>query len=117
MKNYSSIDAYIKEFPKEDQAVLESIRSVIHTAAPFAVEAIKYGMPTFRLNNKNLVHFASFKNHFGFYPAPSGIASFKKELAPYVHSKGAIQFPKDKPVPLDLIAKIVKARVQESQEK
>jgi len=106
-----SIDEYIKGFPGPIQQLLEEMRETIRKAAPTAEEAIKYAMPTFVLNG-NLVHFAAFKNHIGFYPAPSGIEAFKKELSAYEGSKGAIRFPLDKPLPLALVSKIVKYRVK-----
>jgi uncharacterized protein YdhG (YjbR/CyaY superfamily) len=111
-----NIDEYISSFPEEIQVLLEQIRTTIQKAAPEAKEAIKYAMPTFVLNG-NLVHFAAFKNHIGFYPVPSGIEAFKKELSVYKGGKGSIQFPLDKPMPLSLITKIVKFRVKENLEK
>jgi uncharacterized protein YdhG (YjbR/CyaY superfamily) len=111
---YKTIDEYIQTFPPEIQTILQKIRQTIHKAAPEAVEAIAYQMPTFRLTGKNLVHFAAFQNHIGFYPTPSGIEAFAKELAPYAKSKGTIQFPLDKPIPYDLVDKIVKFRVQDN---
>jgi uncharacterized protein YdhG (YjbR/CyaY superfamily) len=116
IKKPETIDEYISGFPKEIQKQLKQIRSVIHEAAPEAEEAIKYAMPTFVLDG-NLVHFAAFKNHIGFYPVPSGIEKFKKELSPYKQGKGSVQFPLDKPMPLDLITKIVKFRVRENSKK
>ena len=107
------IDEYITGFPKEIQTLLRQIRNVIKQAAPEAEEAIKYAMPTYVLNG-NLVHFAAFKNHIGFYPVPSGIEAFKQELSVYKGAKGSVQFPLDKPMPLDLISKIVKFRVEEN---
>ncbi|MBK8550968.1 MAG: DUF1801 domain-containing protein [Ignavibacteria bacterium] len=107
------IDGYIKEYPKDVQLILAKIRDVIKKAAPEAEETIKYSIPTFTLNG-NLVHFAAYKNHIGFYPAPSGIKAFKKELSAYKNSKGAVQFPLDKPLPLSLMSKIVKFRVKEN---
>ena len=92
---------------------MEQIRNTIKQAAPEAEEAIKYAMPTYVLNG-NLVHFAAFKNHIGFYPVPSGIEAFKQELSVYKGAKGSVQFPLDKPMPLDLISKIVKFRVKEN---
>ena len=103
-----NIDDYIAGFPKEVQAMLQQIRSTISKSAPGAEEAIKYAIPTFVMNGKNLVHFAAFKNHIGFYPTPTGIESFKKELSKYKQGKGSVQFPLDEPVPLALITKIVK---------
>lgn len=112
----NNIDEYISNFPAEIQILLEQVRATIKKAAPEAKEAIKYGMPTFVLNG-NLVHFAAFKNHIGFYPVPTGIEAFKKELSVYKGGKGSVKFPLDKPMPLDLIIKIVKFRVKENLEK
>jgi uncharacterized protein YdhG (YjbR/CyaY superfamily) len=116
MKTYSDINSYIAELPGETQAILEQIRQTIHQAAPEAKEAIKYGMPTFVLNG-NLVHFAAFKNHIGFYPAPSGIDAFIKELEVYRTGKGTIQFPIGEQIPFDLITKVVKFRIEENLKK
>jgi uncharacterized protein YdhG (YjbR/CyaY superfamily) len=115
-KQYKTIDEYIKTFPADVQIILQKLRQIIHEAAPEAMEAISYQMPTFKLNG-NLVHFAAFKNHIGFYPTPSGIERFKTELSQYKSSKGAVQFPIDKPIPLDLVKKIVTFRVQEVLQK
>jgi uncharacterized protein YdhG (YjbR/CyaY superfamily) len=112
-KQYQTIDEYIKTFPDNVKAILEKIRWSIQKTAPEATEAISYQMPTFKLHG-NLVHFAAFKNHIGFYPTPSGIESFKEELSPFKTSKGAIQFPLDKPIPFDLIEDIVLFRVNEN---
>lgn len=106
-----NIDEYIAGFPGDVQDRLEKIRRTIRKAAPDAEEAIKYRMPTFTLNG-NLVHFAAYKNHIGFYPAPVGIETFKKELSAYAGAKGSVRFPLDKPVPLGLIGRIVKFRVK-----
>jgi uncharacterized protein YdhG (YjbR/CyaY superfamily) len=111
-----TIDAYIAGFPADIQQMLQQIRAAIHKAAPAATEAIKYAMPTFILHG-NLVHFAAFKQHIGFYPAPSGIDAFKKELSKYKGAKGSVQFPLDKPMPIALISKIVKYRVKKNVEK
>ncbi len=111
---YKTIDEYIKSFPGDIRVILEKIRQTIHKAAPEAVEAIAYQMPTFKLNGKNLVHFAAFKHHIGFYPTPSGIEAFEKELSLYKGAKGSVQFPLDKPIPYDLIEKIVLFRVKEN---
>ena len=110
---YESIDEYIASFPDTIQPILQNIRAAIKEAAPGAEETIKYGMPTFILNG-NLVHFAAFKNHIGFYPVPSGIEAFKNELAIYKSGKGSVQFPIDKPIPINLIIKIVKFRVEQN---
>jgi uncharacterized protein YdhG (YjbR/CyaY superfamily) len=116
MKEYADINAFIADFPEEIQAILERIRTTIQEAAPEAKEAIKYGMPTF-VSNGNLVHFAAYKNHIGFYPAPTGIDAFIEDLAPYRTGKGTVQFPIDKPIPYDLITKVVKFRVEENLKK
>ena len=108
-----NIDEYIAGFPPDVQAILQKIRTTIKKAAPEAEEAIKYRMPTFTLKG-NLVHFAAFKNHIGFYPVPTGIEKFKRELSVYEGGKGSVQFPLDKPIPYGLISKIVKFRVQEN---
>jgi uncharacterized protein YdhG (YjbR/CyaY superfamily) len=108
-----TIDAYIAEFPEATQAILQEIRATIQAAAPAAEEAISYQMPTFKLKG-NLVHFAAYKNHIGFYPVPTGIEAFKKELSIYKGGKGSVQFPIDQPMPLELIKKIVDFRVAEN---
>jgi len=112
----NTIDEYISGFPDDIQTLLQQIRVTIREAAPEAEEAIKYAMPTFVLNG-NLVHFAAFKHHIGFYPVPSGIEEFKKELSVYKGAKGSVQFPLDQPMPLELITKIVKFRVSENMKK
>lgn len=112
----TTIDEYIAGFPKEVQQLLQQLRITIKKAAPKAEEKISYGIPTFTLNG-NLVHFGGYKKHIGFYPAPSGIEAFEKELAPYVAGKGTIQFPIDKPLPLKLITQVVKFRVAKNLEK
>jgi uncharacterized protein YdhG (YjbR/CyaY superfamily) len=111
-KKFTTIDEYIDSFPANMQAILQEMRAAIKEAAPEAEEAISYQMPTFKLNG-NLVHFAAFKKHIGFYPTPSGIDAFRDELAPYGVSKGTIRFDLDKPIPLDLVQKIVIYRVVE----
>jgi len=110
-KQSTIIDEYISKFPKDVRDVLEELKRVIKKTAPKAEETIRYGIPTFTLNG-NLVHFAAFKNHIGFYPTPSAIEAFKKELSPFKQSKGTVQFPLDKPIPLELVKKIVEFRVQ-----
>jgi uncharacterized protein YdhG (YjbR/CyaY superfamily) len=111
------MDEYIETFPKDVQKILEELRQTIRKAAPEAVEAISYQMPTFKLNGKNLVHFAAFQNHIGFYPIPSGIEAFKGELSSYKQGKGSVQFPMDKPIPYELVKKIVNYRAKENLEK
>ena len=113
---FASIDEYIAAFPEEVQKILEELRATIKASAPSAQEKISYQMPTFFLKG-NLVHFAMHKNHIGFYPTPSGIQAFADELSGYESSKGAVQFPMDKPLPLKLIGKIVKFRVAENLKK
>jgi len=110
---YKSIDAYIAAFPEDVRKKLETLRKVIQGAAPGAEEAIAYGIPTFRLNG-NLVHFAAFKDHISLFPGASPVPVFKKELSSYKLSKGTIQFPLDRPIPYDLVKKIVKFRVREN---
>lgn len=107
------MDEYIGAFPKDVQLVLQSLRQTIRDAAPGATEAISYQIPTFKLHGKNLVHFAGYKKHIGFYPTSSGIAAFREELSPYKSSKGAVQFPLGTPVPKALVERIVAFRVSE----
>lgn len=111
-----SIAEYISFFPADIQDILEELRATIQNAAPEAEETISYQMPTFRLKG-NLVHFAAYKNHIGFYPAPSGIDAFKQELSVYKWAKGSVQFPINKPLPLTLVTKIVRFRVNENLER
>jgi uncharacterized protein YdhG (YjbR/CyaY superfamily) len=111
---YENIDDYISAFEPVIQDILQQIRVVIKEAAPDAKEKISYQMPTFEFYG-NLVHFAAFKNHIGFYPAPSGIEHFQEELAMYKWAKGSVQFPFNKPIPYDLIRKIVMFRVSENR--
>ncbi|MGJ4747870.1 iron chaperone [Leptospira sp. SA-E8] len=113
---FESIDEYIKTFPKEVQVILQELRKVIRETAPEASEKISYQIPTFYLNG-NLVHFAAYKNHIGFYPGASGIAKFKKEIDKYKNAKGSVQFPIDRPLPFGLVRKIVKFRVGEFKKK
>ena len=113
---FQSIDEYIATFPEETQKILQQVRATIKASAPDAKEKISYQMPTFDLNG-NLVHFAAYKNHIGFYPTPSGIEAFQQELSKYEGAKGSVQFPISEPMPLDLISRIVKFRVAEKQKK
>ena len=108
-----TIDEYIASFPPDIQELLQQVRRRIKQAAPEAEETIKYQMPTFTLKG-NLVHFAAFKNHIGFYPAPTGIEAFQDRLAAYHGAKGSVRFPLDQPIPFDLITDIVKFRAQEN---
>lgn len=110
---FTTIDEYIAMFPAETQSLLAELRATIRAAAPEAQEKISYQMPTFAQAG-NLVHFAAHKEHIGFYPAPSAIEAFRAELAPFESSKGAVRFPIDRPLPLDLIRRIVEFRVAEN---
>jgi uncharacterized protein YdhG (YjbR/CyaY superfamily) len=113
---FKTIDEYIATFPPNIQAILQQIRATIHKAAPDAEETISYQMPAFKQNGV-LVYFAAFKNHIGFFPTAQGIEAFKDKLAAYKTSKGTIQFPLDRPLPLDLIAEIVRFRVKTNTSK
>jgi uncharacterized protein YdhG (YjbR/CyaY superfamily) len=112
-KGFTSIEEYVLGFPPDIREKLAQMRAVIRAAAPEAAEKISYQMPTFYLHG-NLVHFAAFKRHIGFYPAPQGIEAFKDELAAYKGAKGSVQFPLDRPLPLDLVRRIVEYRVTEN---
>jgi uncharacterized protein YdhG (YjbR/CyaY superfamily) len=113
----NEVDKYIDGFPSEVQDILGKIRDLIKEAAPIAVESMAYGMPAYKTGGKPLVYFAAFKNHIGFYATPSGHEQFAKELSGYKQGKGSVQFPVDKPIPYDLIKKIVVFRVKENSEK
>lgn len=116
MKSIKTIDDYLAQFPPEIQHKLTALRQLIHLHAPGATEKISYQMPTF-YQTTNLVHFAVHKHHIGFYPGPDAITAFGEELSGYKTSKGAIQFPLDQPLPLDLIGRIVRYRVETIQSK
>ena len=116
-KRFETIDEYIATFPRNVQDILDELRRIIRESAPKSEETISYGIPTFDLNGKHLVHFAAYKNHIGFYPTSSGITRFKKELSRYALSKGTVRFPINEPIPFDLIRKIVKYRVKETLDK
>ena len=111
----NSIDEYIREFPPETRETLEELRALIKAAAPDATETISYAIPTFDLNGRHLVHFAAFKRHIGFYPIPSAIEAFREELEPYKSGKGSAQFSLGKPLPVDLIRRIIEFRVAENR--
>lgn len=117
MKSYETVEEYIGSFPTEIQITLEQLRKAIKSNAPDTIESMSYGMPGYKLNNKPLVYFGGFKKHIGFFPTPSGVEAFKKDLSDYTTSKGTIQFPLNKPLPLSLITKIVKFRVKENAAK
>ena len=108
-----TIDEFISQYPPDIQTILQKIRTTIQKSAPEAEEAMAYGIPTFKLNGKNLVHFSAFKEHIGFYPTPSGIEKFKKELSAYEWAKGSVKFPLDRSIPYALIGKITQFRAKE----
>jgi uncharacterized protein YdhG (YjbR/CyaY superfamily) len=116
MTEYKSIDDYIAAFDPEVQDILIKIRNLIKELAPEATEKISYQMPTFYLNG-NLVHFAAYQKHIGFYPTPSGIEAFQEELSKYKGAKGSVQFPLNQPIPYDLIRRIVLYRLEEARNK
>lgn len=109
----ASIDEYIAAFPAQARAVLEELRALIAATAPGATETMSYAIPTFDLNGRHLVHFAGYEKHVGFYPSPSGIAACRDELGPFKTAKGSVQFPLDRPLPTDLIRRMVEYRVAE----
>ncbi len=112
-----TMDEYIKEFPEEVQIILEKMRQTIQKAAPLAKEKISYQMPAFELNGMILAYFGAFKHHIGFFPTALGVAAFKKDFSLYKGSKGSVQFPLDKPIPYDLVAKVVTFRANENAAK
>ena len=116
MNKPTYIDAYISDFPESTQKLLQEVRSIVKQAAPQAAEVISYGMPAFRQDGM-LVYFAAFKNHIGFYPIPSGIAAFKEDLSAFECTKGSVHFPLDKPLPAELITRIVTFRLSENRQK
>src|SRR2546422_5094610 len=116
-KKLETIDEYIGSFPENVQRILEKLRDTIRGATPEVLESISYDMPTFKLNGERLVYFSAWKNHIGFYSIPKGNEAFKKELSPYAGEKGSLRFPLDKPIPYDLVKKIVLFRVREIQQK
>ncbi len=115
-QKFTTIDEYIAQQPADVQPILQEIRAVIRQAAPEATEKISYQMPTFYLNG-NLVHFAAYKHHIGFYPTPSGAEQFEQELSAYKRAKGSVQFPLDQPMPYDLIRRMVQFRAAENARK
>lgn len=112
---FKTIDEYISTFPENVQEKLGKIRNIIRNAVPEAKETISYGMPTFNLNGSYLIYFAAWKNHISFYPVPSGAEGFEDELSPYLSGKGTAKFPLKKPIPYDLVEKIVEYRLKENQ--
>lgn len=113
----ANVDTYISVFPEEVQKILEQVRLTVRMAAPGAEETISYGMPAFRYKGRIIIYFAGYKSHIGIYATPSGHAAFAKELSKYKQGRGSVQFPLDKPMPLNLIAQMVKFRVQQQAEK
>lgn len=111
---FKTVDDYIRSFPADIQLTLEKVRLVIREKAPEAIESISYGMPSYKLNGKPLVYFAGYNNHIGFYATPSGHSAFEKELSTYKQGKGSVQFPLSKPIPYELIGKIVEFRMKEN---
>ena len=116
-KSINNVNEYIGGFPSETQTILQEIRAVIKENAPQAEESISYGMPAYKLNKKPLVYFAAFKNHIGFYATPTGHEAFAEELSKYKQGKGSVQFPINEPMPLGLIERIVKFRVEGNSKK
>ncbi|MCU0347023.1 MAG: DUF1801 domain-containing protein [Saprospiraceae bacterium] len=114
MKKAENVDAYIADFPKETQDILNLVRATIKAAAPDAVECIAYAMPAYKLNGHPLVYFAGYAGHIGFYATPTGHTEFAEELSMFKQGKGSVQFPLNQPMPLDLIGRIVKFRVTET---
>jgi len=112
MREYKDIDEYLANFSGDTRQKLDTMRQIIKEVAPEATEKISYGIPTFTLNGKNLVHFAGYERHVGFYPGSRPVKDFEKELTDYKTSKGTIQFPLDKPLPEELITKITKSCVE-----
>lgn len=110
----NDIDKYILQFPEEVQKILNQIRKIIKENVPEAEEMISYGMPGYKTNKKPLVYFAAYKNHIGFYATPTGHSEFKDALSKYKQGKGSVQFPLDKPMPYELIERIVKFRAKEN---
>lgn len=114
---YATVDDYIKSFPEGVQRILQQIRKTIMKAAPDATEGFSYMMPAYKMNGKQLVYFAGYKNHIGLYATPTGHLAFEKELSKYKQGKGSVQFPLGEPIPLGLISQIVKFRVLETKSK
>jgi len=116
-ERFETIDEYIESFPENVQSVLEKLRATVQEAAPEAVESISYDMPTFKLSGERLTYFSAWKNHVGLYSIPEGNEAFRKELSPYAGEKGSLRFPLDKPIPYDLVKKIVMLRMKEIRQK
>lgn len=117
MEKFDTVDDYIKSFPNDVKIKLENLRVLVKKLAPHAVESISYGMPGYKLNGKPLVYFAGYKTHIGFYPTPNGMEEFAEELKPFATGKGTAQFKTSQPLPMDLIKKIVKFRIEQISKK
>jgi uncharacterized protein YdhG (YjbR/CyaY superfamily) len=115
MSNESTIDAYIQSFPEETQAVLADIRKAILRSIPDTTEAISYGIPTFKFNDKYVIYFAGYEHHVSVYPIPKGNAELQKQIEPFIAGKGTLRFPLDQPVPYDLIARVAVELLAENQ--
>ncbi len=116
-ENFKTIDEYVEAFPEKVQRILEKLRDTVREAAPEAVESIGYQMPTFKLKGRRLAYFGAWKNHIGLYSIPKGDEAFRKGLSPYGGEKGSLRFPLDKPIPYDLVKKIISFRMREIQQK
>jgi uncharacterized protein YdhG (YjbR/CyaY superfamily) len=116
-KKFETIEEYIESFPKDVQMILNKLRDTVRKAAPRAAESISYDMPTFKIEGKRLVYFSAWKNHIGFYSIPKGDESFRRQLSPYQGEKGSLRFSLEKPIPYDLVTKIVRLRLNEVQER
>ncbi len=114
-KQFETINEYVEAFPESVRTILDKLRATVRKAAPEAVESISYDMPTFKLDGKRLVYFSAWKNHIGFYSIPEGNEAFRKQLSPYSGPKGSLRFPLEKPIPYDLVKKIVTLRLKEIQ--
>jgi len=114
MQTAESIDGYIHNCPENIQLILQKLRSSLQALMPEAQEVISYGIPTFKLKGKNVVHYAAFKNHISLFPGASGVQAFEEQLTSYTTSKGTIQFPLNQPLPMELITTIVKFRIEET---
>jgi uncharacterized protein YdhG (YjbR/CyaY superfamily) len=116
-KKFTTIDEYIKTFPKDVQNPLQGIRRTIRNAAPEAVETISYQMPAFKLHGRFLVSFAAWKHHVGMYPIPSGSDAFRRKISAYKAAKSSVRLPMEKPVPYDLVTQLVRFRVKEARKR
>jgi uncharacterized protein YdhG (YjbR/CyaY superfamily) len=116
-KKFETIEEYIESFPKDVQMILNKLRDTVRKAAPRATESISYDMPTFKIEGKRLVYFSAWKNHIGFYSIPKGDKTFRRQISPYQGEKGSLRFSLEKPIPYDLVSKIVRLRLKEVQDR